>query len=113
MPRAAAALLGDDLVREGNKLFTYLGTPVVAGTGYLPNKAPGTAPTAVGKVAPAALPSSGFIYATGPVAVHLGPVEILDEQIDRANNIITVTAARPAAVYWDSCCHFAAEVKYA
>lgn len=115
MPRAAATLLGNKIQQgDSDKLFTTLGTPIVAGTGYLANKAPaaGTPDVPPTKVDPSPLPSSGWIYATGPVAVHLGPIQILDEQLDRENNVITVTAARPAAVYFDSCCHFASEIKY-
>ena len=50
------------------------------------------------------------MYATGPVVVHLGPVEYIGERRDVATNEAIVLAGRPAAVYWDSACHFAAEV---
>jgi hypothetical protein len=54
-------------------------------------------------------PTTTWMYATGPVVVHLGSVQFIGERRDAATNEITVMAGRPAAVYWDSSCHFAAE----
>ena len=117
MTRSAAIVAaGADLVKEkGNKLFTKIGTPVVAGTGYdqaatIPAAKPTTAAKPV-VVSPASLTSEQLIYATGPIAVRLGPIEILDDIFDKIKNEFTMVATRPAAVYMDSCCHFAAKVK--
>ena len=91
--------------RDGDKLFTALGTPVIAGVGYDPSVVP-AAPAQAAVLAPAALaarPDNQWGFATGPVKVHLGPVEHIGEHLDM-NNVLEVMAGRPAAVYWDSCC---------
>jgi hypothetical protein len=119
MPRAVASLLAvrGSILQTQDRLYTALGTPIVAGTGYTVATSP-AAPAAAGPntavaptpIIPGPLPISAWMYATGPVAVHLGKIEVIDEAVDHINNTITSTAVRPAAVYWDSCCHFAAEV---
>jgi len=98
------------------QLRTVLGTPVVAGVGYAPEVVRSTSPTAPGDmpgprpVQP--MPLDQWAFATGPVSVLLGPSEIIDEQpmLRISTNEITTLAGRPAAVYWDSCCTFAAHV---
>lgn len=92
--------------RDGDKLFTALGTPVVAGVGYDPAVTP-AAPAQAAVPAPVALgprPDNQWAYATGPVYVKLGGVEYIGEHLDHTTNILEVLAGRPAAVYWDSCC---------
>lgn len=86
MNRYAAILLGDSLVREGGKLTTMLGTPVIAGGGY----------GAIAGVAPA----NTTIYASGPVVLRRGAVQtttVLDQDINRA----TAMAYRSFVVSWD------------
>lgn len=116
MTRSTASMLGGAVQRDDSdpqRLVTRLGTPVVAGVGYDPAvKVPATS-TGPELVEPKPLPATQWMYATGPVAVHLGPIDVLDEIVDRTTNTMTVLGARPAAVYFDSCCHFAAEVTLA
>jgi hypothetical protein len=108
---AVAAFSQNALVREGDKLFTVLGTPVIAGVGYDPSltpKAPAQAPVP----APPALgprPDNQWGFATGPVHVHLGAVEDIGEHLD-TSNVLQVQAGRSAAAYWDSCCAAAVQI---
>jgi hypothetical protein len=55
-----------------------------------------------------------WIYATGPIVVHLGAPEVitprLADQVNARTNEMTVVAVKPAAVYWDGCCHFGIQV---
>lgn len=114
LTRQAAVMAASQNVieRDGDKLFTALGTPVVAGVGYDPDKTPG-APAQAAVPAPAALgprPDNQWGFATGPVYVHLGGVDDLGEHLDHTTNVLTVVAGRPAAVYWDSCCTAAVQI---
>lgn len=100
------------------RLYTKLGTPIIPGSGYTGDgpadpapvaPVPVSAPDAIG----AAPSTTSWMYATGPVTAHLGPVEYIGEKIDTASNEIMVLAGRPAAVHWDGCCHFAVQVDLA
>lgn len=111
---ASLATLGGLLEWDGDALVTKLGTPVVAGTGYAPNTK-NSAFEMVDDVdlqAPPVEPGPRVVwaYATGPVYVHLGPVEFISEQLDWYTNMVVTQAGRPAAVYWDSCCTLAVQV---
>jgi hypothetical protein len=59
-------------------------------------------------------PLTPWIYATGPIVVHLGAPEVitprLADQVNVRTNEMTVVAVKPAAVYWDGCCHFGVQV---
>lgn len=104
MTRDVASTL--PLHRNGDRLETQLGNYVVAGTGYT-----GSGPTGV-------VPATGtWMYATGPVAVTLGDIQILGatkaEQVTRETNTWQVRAIRPAAAVWDGCCAFAVYVDLA
>lgn len=100
------------------RLYTVLGTPIVPGSGYT-----GDGPADTVPLAPVPIPAPGaigeapsttsWIYGTGPVSVHLGSVEYIGEKINTADNEVMVLAGRPAAVYWDGCCHFAVQVDLA
>jgi hypothetical protein len=115
MSRSAASIATQNgtITWENNKLVTGLHTPVVAGVGYTgqegapPAQTPIPAPTP-----PAPMVASQILVATGPVAVHLGPSEIIENGaiLNIADNVLTVVAARPAAVYYDGCCTFAVSV---
>ncbi len=109
--------LSQSLRFDNGKIYTMLGTPVVAGSGYSGSAAPGVAPAVPVPVpAPSAIgaaPTSTWIYSSGPVMVHLGDVSYIGENIDTSTNEIRVLAGRPAAVYWDGCIHFSAEVNLA
>jgi len=101
MPVAAAVVASAyGLVEvQGQQLRTSaMGTPVVAGAGYT-----GTGPG--GDAAPA---GSAWLYATGPVRVHLGDVTVPDgitQAMRRNVNRVIVRAQRPALVEWDRCLH--------
>ena len=88
-------------------LRTRLGTPVVAGGGYDITEEP-LVPIQTAFPAPSPAPvardltGEAYMFATGPVYVHLGAVEVLAEVFDPATNVYTAQAARPAMVYWDS-----------
>lgn len=117
MTRDVASRLSSFLFKDGDKVFTVLGTPVVVGSGYT-GVGPAGAVPAVTVPFPAipvigAAPTTSWMYATGPVSVHLGAVQYIGERRDAATNEITAMAGRPATVYWDSSCHFAAEVNLA
>jgi hypothetical protein len=115
LTRQAAQLAGSEgAVRMDSDgvLRTRLGTPVVAGTGYDPSvvpaapaKAPVPAPVPLG-----ARPDKQWAFATGPVHVHLGPVEDIGENLDIATNKLSVLAGRAAAVYYDGCCTAAVQL---
>ena len=118
MTRSVAALaFAHNLIAESDGILkTGLGTPVVAGVGYVasyPRQTAASSPTPMPGPHPVqAMPTDQWMYATGPVSVHLGPSEVMDDQpiIRISTNEIAVLAGRPAAVYWDSCCTFAAHV---
>lgn len=96
--RAVASALG--VKGKNDRLETSLGNMLVAGTGYS-----GRGPD--GQAAPAGM---AWMYATGPVTVRLGAVNVFaqgSEIVDRKSNTIVATASRPAAVTWNSCCHYA------
>lgn len=119
MTRAEAALAPTDGAIEwddDDKLVTILKTPVIAGVGYAATVEFSTDPVtqipipAPGPVEP--MPTTQWMYATGPVSVHLGPSEIIDTppMVNIATNEISILAGRPAAIYYDSCCTFAVNV---
>lgn len=117
MTRSAASKATEYAIEwDDGKLKTKLHTPVIAGVGYDPDVARATAPpTEVpipppGPVGPA--PTKQWMYASGPVVVHLGPSEIINIQpmVNIVTNEITVLAGRPAALIYDSCCTFAVNV---
>jgi hypothetical protein len=91
--------IADRLERVGNELRTKTGAIVIPDAGY-----PGTGPDGTG---------SGWLYATGPVAVRLG--EITSElapatTTDRRTNRRRVIAERMFAVAFDPCALFAVQV---
>lgn len=89
--------------REGSLILTGLDTIVVADAGY-----DGSGPYA------AAADDSQWAYATGIVQVRLGPEHVvptsMEEALNRSSNLVEYRAERQAAVAWDGCCHFAAEI---
>ncbi|MGI8425598.1 MAG: hypothetical protein ACR2M4_03175 [Actinomycetota bacterium] len=101
-PKMATLLCTNgNIHQEGDHLETCLGTIVVAGTGY-----PGTNPA--GTLAS----GSEYMYGTGMVQVRLGRVTVvpgnMGEALDRATNLVTFYAERPAMVLFDQpCCHLA------
>lgn len=81
---------------DGDVLRTNLGTPLVAGTGYS-KKGP------TGVDAPA---GQAWMYATGPVSVHLGQTHIIPEKlteaVDTRINTVEYFVSRPAAITWST-----------
>lgn len=106
-PAVIAALqafpIGDDSDR---RLITANGTPVVSGMGYR-------------DVATSDLPAPGdtedYIFATGPVQVHLGPIVTTTprQTLDRSDNSVTFRAEYYVLAYWDTALQAAALVDWA
>jgi hypothetical protein len=121
MTRSAAILASSHnllVPSSDGGLSTVLGTPVIAGVGYDPSVTKATGAATVVDLStgtplrkgPVTLPTSQAMYATGPVAVHLGPVDIIAEITNHTTNEMAVVAGRSAAVYFDGCCHFVVNV---
>lgn len=113
MTRDVASILGSRLIyKKGEDEFsgramTRLGTQVVIGSGYT-----GNGP--VGDENATASATNKWIYATGPVDVHLGKIEIVNENLaqgaDVTINNMRLKAFRPAAVFADPSIHYAMRV---
>lgn len=113
MTRDVASILNNRLVNtvssETNlpKVKTRLGTEVVIGSGYT-----GNGPTeAANKNASA---TNRWMYATGPVEVHLSKSEIVNETLSQGVNAsindMRIKAVRAAAVYFDPSTHYTVRV---
>ena len=106
LEHAAAAYA---IYRDGNVWRTASGHLVVADAGY-DGSAPGGAPAT----------TTQWIYGTSPIAIGLGPVNVLPETfqdakdqamaLDRTVNNVTVYADRLATWVWDECAHVGAQV---
>lgn len=114
MTRDVASLLGSRLVYSQDSsnpdrglVMTRLGTPVVIGSGYS-----GNGP--VGDAAAAASLTNKWMFATGPVDVHLGKPEVVNDTLAQGANVsindMLIKAFRPAAVYFDPSVHYCAQV---
>ena len=114
MTRDVASLLGSRLVYSQDSsnpdkglVMTRLGTPVVIGSGYS-----GNGPINDG-AATASL-TNKWMFATGPVDVHLGKPEVVNDSLAQGANVsindMLIKAVRPAAVYFDPSVHFCAQV---
>jgi hypothetical protein len=114
MTRDVASLLGSRLVYsqdssnpDKGQVMTRLGTPVVIGSGYS-----GNGP--VGDGAAAASLTNKWMFATGPVDVHLGKPEVVNDSLSQGANVsindMLIKAFRPAAVYFDPSVHYCAQV---
>ena len=106
MTRDVASILGSRIIYSAadggktGKAMTRLGTEVVIGSGY----------TGAGRLADSnttASASNKWMFATGPVDVHLSKIEIVNENLGQGftattnTNTLTVKAVRAAAVYFD------------
>lgn len=87
MNRATAMTLYDSFRVQGGRLFTPLGTPVIAGGGY--DEQGGSAP------------SSSILFGTGPVVIYRGDVDLRQQAIDRASNTVSFVAQRDYVIGWD------------
>lgn len=112
MTRDVASILGSRLIykkgddESSGRAMTRLGTQVIIGSGYT-GKGP------IGDANAAASATNKWIYATGPVDVHLGKIEIvndLSQGVDATINNMRIKAYRPAAVYSDPAMHYAMRV---
>lgn len=114
MTRDVASLLGSRLVYDMDssnpskgRVMTRLGTPVVIGSGYS-----GNGP--VGDGAATASLTNKWMFATGPVDVHLGKPEVVNDTLAQGANVsindMLIKAVRPAAVYFDPSIHYCAQV---
>lgn len=85
-------------------IFTSLGSPVVVGSGYTGN-GPGDQ-EATGE--------TRWIFVTGPVTVHLGEAEAVNDTIKQGyltnTNDLNIKALRPAAVHFDTSIFYAAQI---
>lgn len=114
MTRDVASILGSRLIYkkakgDGDKghIMTRLGTKVVVGSGYT-----GNGP--IGDTNAAASATNKWMFATGPIHVHLGKSELvhneLSQGIDPSVNNMRIKASRPAAIYADPSMLFAMRV---
>lgn len=83
---------------ENGKLYTYMGNIVVPGTGYLGSAPDGTLPTT----------TSEWAYATAPVTVTRGPIEVDSPEnnassVSLTTNDITVRAQQMHGLLWNNC----------
>jgi hypothetical protein len=94
-PKLIASVLQASPDGEGG-LRTNLGTHVVAGSGY----------SHIGPDGVLAPTGRAWMYATGPVTVHLGAVDVtpdkLNQSVDTTNNAIKYYVSRSAAVTWST-----------
>jgi hypothetical protein len=113
MTRDIASILGSRIIyKKGEdeplgQAMTRLGTKVVIGSGYT-----GNGPIGDGNATASA--TNKWMYATGMVDVHLGKIEIVNENLaqgaDVTINNMRIKAYRPAAVLADPSMHFAMRV---
>jgi len=111
MTRSVASLLDTHVQPEDNVLQTKNNhNLVVSGSGYF-----GWDGTVITKDGYDDDPTKQMMYATGPIVAHLGAKELLTPDLAQGafnsqTNEVTLVASRPAAVYWDGCCHFGVQV---
>ena len=114
MTRDVASILGSKIKFDSydapspmGKMRTRLGTEVVIGSGYS-----GNGP--VGNANDEASATNRWMYATGPVEVHLSKPEVVNDTlaqgINASINDMNIKAVRAAAVYFDPSSHYAVRV---
>lgn len=112
MTRDVASALGSRILHKevgetGSHLITRLGTPVVIGSGYS-----GAGP--IGATGAAASATNKWMYATSNVEVHLGKIEVVNDNlgqgVDATINDMRIKAYRPAAVTFDQSIHYTVRV---
>jgi len=113
MTRDVASILGSKLIyipateNKAGRVMTRLGTDVVVGSGYS-----GNGP--IGNANATASATNRWMFATGPVDVHLGKAEVVNESISQgigySQNDSVIKAVRSAAVYFDPSSHYAVRV---
>lgn len=112
MTRDVASYLGSQILHKesgekGPHLITRLGTRIVIGSGYS-----GNGP--IGDSNAAASATNKWMYATSEVTVHLGKIEVVNDNLaqgqDATINDMRIKAYRPAAVYFDPSIHYTVRV---
>ena len=114
MTRDVASILGSKIKFDSydapspmGKMRTRLGTEVIIGSGYS-----GNGP--VGDANDEASATNRWMYATGPVEVHLSKPEVVNDTlaqgINASINDMNIKAVRAAAVYFDPSSHYAVRV---
>lgn len=113
MTRDVASILGSKLIyipeteNRAGRIMTRLGTDVIVGSGYS-----GNGP--IGNANATASATNRWMFATGPVDVHLGKAEVVNESISQgigySQNDSVIKAVRSAAVYFDPSSHYAVRV---
>ncbi len=116
MTRDVASILGSHIKfdefdalpgKKLGKLRTRLGTEVVVGSGYS-----GNGP--IGNANATASATNRWMFATGPVDVHLSKPEVVNDTLSQGVNAsindINIKAVRAAAVYFDPSSHYAVRV---
>jgi hypothetical protein len=111
MTRDVASILGSRLIYlnkdDKGRAMTRLGTDVIIGSGYS-----GNGP--IGATGATASATNRWMFATGAVNVHIGKVEVVNQNlgqgIDANINDMRIKAIRPAAAYFDPSVHYAMRV---
>lgn len=95
-PPSVIEALSPVLIEKDGGLFTKTGHGVVNGVGYSRRGPSGALATG----------SLAWMYATGPVTVHLGPITVTPEKLNQATDIsqnnIQYFVDRPASVTWST-----------
>jgi hypothetical protein len=114
MTRDVASILGSRLIYvstdegKSGRAMTRLGTDVIIGTGY-------TGDGPIGDANAEASATNRWMFVTGPVDIHIGKIEIVNENlgqgVDATINNMRIKALRPAAVYFDPATHYAIRVE--
>lgn len=113
MTRDVASILGSRLVYvstdegKSGRAMTRLGTDVIVGSGYSGNGPIGS--ENAGESA-----TNRWMFATGSVDVHLGKIEIINDNlgqgVDASINDMRIKAIRPVGIYFDPAVHTAMRV---
>lgn len=98
----------DEKNKDTIRFFSQFGHEIIVGSGY-----DGSAPTSLGGGTDAT-GNTQWIYATGPVGVKAGEVQMTPEKesqaLNRGTNTITYVAQQTVAATWDGCCHLGINV---
>jgi hypothetical protein len=108
---ATIAYLGFEALKTDGSIVTPNGTVVVSGGGYIwQSEDAGSGPDG-GNPPPT---GQSYMFASGPVEVRLGQVDIqnIRTALDRSDNTVTFRAEIPVLVYWDTAVQFAVLVDW-